>query len=288
MKLICLAGQDEIKDISRLKRKIKKRARAEGHNYLWDKYKPLIKVNGKYAIEYVLDAINDSHSIDNAVIIGKYKLKKIIRRKNREKKISFAEQGKSYEENIRKGYDALKIRNKQCVMVITADLPLITGKIIDNANKKYAKQLNADFIVPVVERKTLGTYPREYFPAYDNLFKNEKRDLKEANFYYITGNANFHQIGKFFDIRKLMETGNRIKLLAYILQREGLVFLGIVPAVFYFYLRYGAIKLSYAEKHASRIFGCKVRFIESVFPEFSMDMDSKEDLRIIESTMKKR
>jgi molybdopterin-guanine dinucleotide biosynthesis protein A len=93
--------------------------------------KTLIMINNKPVIEYIIDVLNDTESIDQIVVVGpKKELSPYIGEKVKE----ILDSGNSILENMESG---LKYFNSQDnLLILTSDIPLITPMTIEELIKK--------------------------------------------------------------------------------------------------------------------------------------------------------
>src|SRR5690554_6918777 len=129
--------------------------------------KALLMINGTLMIEYVVDALNHAQKIDNIVVVGpQSELIPYI-----EKKVNkIIESTDSIVENVINGINYLN--NKQ-IMIMTSDVPLITGKMIDDFITKCQEQ-EAFLYYPFISKETiLEKYPetvRSYATLKEGVF----------------------------------------------------------------------------------------------------------------------
>lgn len=96
--------------------------------------KPLIKVNGKPIIEHVIDALKGSSKVNDIVVSVSRHTPKTAE-KVRALSIKFLETpGEGYIADMQYAVKKLKLGK---VLVISADLPLITSKVIDKVVASY-------------------------------------------------------------------------------------------------------------------------------------------------------
>jgi molybdopterin-guanine dinucleotide biosynthesis protein A len=117
--------------------------------------KALLLINEIPMIEYVVNALIEAKEIQNIVVVGpEYDLAPFI-----EKKVNkILDATDSIIKNIEIGLDYFKDDYK--LLVLTSDIPLITGEIIDRFIKK-CEQYEALFYYPFITRETiLQKYPQ--------------------------------------------------------------------------------------------------------------------------------
>ncbi|MFZ2330675.1 MAG: nucleotidyltransferase family protein, partial [Atribacterota bacterium] len=116
--------------------------------------KALLMFNEIPMVEYVVNALLESKLIDDIVVVGpEYDLTPFL-----EKKVTkILESTDSIIDNVQIGLDYLNDDGK--ILLLTSDIPLITGEIIDRFIKK-CEQHDAFFYYPIITRETiLKKYP---------------------------------------------------------------------------------------------------------------------------------
>jgi len=109
-------------------------AGGKGARIALDEEKPLIKVGGKSMIERVLKALRSANKVDEIVVaVSKYTPKTAKLMEALSVKV-LETPGNGYVSDA--GYAVRKLR-LETVLTISADLPLITGDIIDRVIERY-------------------------------------------------------------------------------------------------------------------------------------------------------
>jgi adenosylcobinamide-phosphate guanylyltransferase len=124
--------------------------------------KPLIKVNGKQMIEHVIDALKGSSRVNEIVVlVSRYTPKTARRTKTLPVKI-VETPGKGYVADVHYAVKKLKLGK---VLVISADLPLISSKVIDEVIASYEESGKPALSVmcPVEVFERLGFKPEYTF-----------------------------------------------------------------------------------------------------------------------------
>ena len=98
--------------------------------------KPLLQVAGRPLIELVLEALRNAKKVDAVVVAVSSYTPKTARLLELLKVKTLKTPGKEYVSDLAYAVKALKI---QTVLAIPADMPLITGEIIDEVVDHYAK-----------------------------------------------------------------------------------------------------------------------------------------------------
>jgi adenosylcobinamide-phosphate guanylyltransferase len=117
--------------------------------------KPLLLFGGKPVIELVLDALKNSQKVDAVVVaVSEYTPKTTKHLESLNIK-TIKTPGREYVSDLAYAVKTLKI---QTVLAIPADMPLITGEIIDEVIDNYAKCAKPALAVavPLDTKKKLG------------------------------------------------------------------------------------------------------------------------------------
>jgi adenosylcobinamide-phosphate guanylyltransferase len=117
--------------------------------------KPLILVGGKPVIELVLKALKNAKKVDNVVVAVSCYTPKTAKHLEKFPIEVLATPGKEYVSDM--GY-AVKTLKLQTVLAIAADMPLITGEIIDDIIECYFKSGKPALAVavPLETKQKLG------------------------------------------------------------------------------------------------------------------------------------
>ena len=117
--------------------------------------KPLLMVGGKPVIEHVLAAIAGSKRVDSVVVAVSNHTPKTAEHLLKFPFKVIKTPGKEYVSDM--GYAVKKLK-LQTVLAIAADLPLITGEIIDDIVKRYKQSQKPALtaVVPMATKAKLG------------------------------------------------------------------------------------------------------------------------------------
>ena len=141
--------------------------------------KPLLKVGGKFLIEYVLNALKNANKVDEIIVAtSKYTPKTAALAR----KLSFSVLETPGTDFCSDATYAIKKMKLDTVMTISADLPLISGKFIDEVITRY-EQCNKPALtvmVPLEVYKRLGLRT-------DYIFTIEGRHLVPAGINVLDG-----------------------------------------------------------------------------------------------------
>ncbi|MCP8311918.1 MAG: NTP transferase domain-containing protein [Candidatus Methylarchaceae archaeon HK02M1] len=96
--------------------------------------KPLLKIGGKPLIEHVIDALKGADEVDR-IVVAVSKHTPQTSKKARELSVeAIVTSGEGYILDVREAVKRLKLRY---LLTISADLPFITGEVIDKVIKHY-------------------------------------------------------------------------------------------------------------------------------------------------------
>ncbi|MHB8926761.1 MAG: nucleotidyltransferase family protein [Bacillota bacterium] len=112
-------------------------------------YEALIAIAGRPMLDWVLGALRASSTIQRIVIVGP---EKVIREKVDPQGATFVEPGESMVENMLRGVRSLP--SDEMVLVVSSDLPLLTGHVIDNYLGQCAER-KADLYYPIIEKDVI-------------------------------------------------------------------------------------------------------------------------------------
>ena len=134
-------------------------------------YKVLINIAGKSILQWVLDAVNQSKSINHVVVVGMGDVEGL----NSKLPVSFVAPHASLLENIEVGINkVLEIdRKTEKVMLISGDLPGINGLMIDWLAGVIGMD-SYEFYYPVIERSLM----EKIFPGAERTYVR----MKEGEF----------------------------------------------------------------------------------------------------------
>jgi len=117
--------------------------------------KPLLKVGGKPMIEHVLEALRNSEEIDEIVVAVSKHTPETAKFVERFPVEVLKTPGKDYVSDMKYGVRKLKL---DVALTISADLPLITGEVIDRIMERYRRcsKPALTVVVPIETKERLG------------------------------------------------------------------------------------------------------------------------------------
>jgi len=148
--------------------------------------KPLIKLVDKPLIEYVLKGLREAKNIDTIIVAVSHHTPKTTQLLSTLQVAFIKTPGKGYVHDMAYAIRQLKLQN---VLLIGADLPLISGQIIDLIVNKFnnCRKSALNVVVSLKTRKKLGlsrayTFSldgKKVLPAGINIINGTKIDEKE-------------------------------------------------------------------------------------------------------------
>ncbi len=259
-------------------------------NYLWGDYKPLkeieLDLNGekkkRFLIEYVLSALDNSEMIDKVVVVGEKRLLKDKVNFNNYENVMVVQQGKSLIENAELGYSNCFGEGK--ILFVPVDVPLVSGEEIDEfITKCIVAEGDYDVFCAVTSKGVLergnSFEDRPYFWVIDeeseikeDLDKYGRKGFRAGNFFFANPNniGKAHYINGAYSVRKLLNPMNIFRLACC-----------MIPESRKYFLK----KLTRAdlEKKVGDLLETRFKFMDTDSPTFSLDVDSQEDVKNIES-----
>lgn len=227
--------------------------------------KALLMINHMPMIEYVVDALKDSKEIQNIVVVGPT----VDLAYHIDKKVShIVESADSIIENIKVGLDYFGNTDK--VMVLTSDIPLITGEVVDRFILK-CREFDALLYYPFIEKEIiLGKYPQAI---------RSYAILKDGTF--CGGNAIIFSRSIFDKNKELLNQlyQNRKDVKKYV------TLLGMKFIVKYLFK---TLTIKEIENRAAQIVGNPVKGIKVEDPEMMIDLDKLSDYELISQVIKEK
>jgi len=219
--------------------------------------KALLIINGIPMIEYVVDALKKAREIDSIIVVGpKEELIPYIEKKVK----TIIDSTDSIVENVKMGIDCIK--NDQ-ILIMTSDIPLITGEMIDDFIQKCHKY-EAFLYYPFISRENiLKKYPktiRSYATLKEGVFCGGNLAVLST----ILFNQNKSLFNELYQNRK--DTKKYFTLL-------GLKF------ITKYLLK--CLSIKEIEDRAAQIIGYPVKGIMINYPEIMIDLDKLSDYELI-------
>ena len=145
--------------------------------------KPLIKICDKPVIDYVFDALKNTKKIDNIYIAVTKQTPKTTKHIEKFQATTVTTPGKDYVSDMGYATQTLKLGK---FLAIAADLPLVTGEILDQIIKQYEKCRKPALTVAIpIETKIKMGMSIEY------SFKMNDKDVVPVGINIIDGNKQY-------------------------------------------------------------------------------------------------
>lgn len=225
-------------------------------------YEAMIDINGEPMVLFVARALRQSSLVGKIYVTGPIKvLESCIFPDN----TALIEGGRTIVETIKNGIINLEHNNK--VLVVTADIPLITPKAIEDFINQCS-EYEADLYYPIVEKK----YNEARYPGNKRTYVR----IKEGTF---TG-------GNIFLVNPQIVPGCINASAPFIDNRKNpLKLCSILGWKFVVKFLLGVISLNELEQRVSDILKIRGRVILSEYPEIGMDVDKPSDLELVKKVM---
>lgn len=232
-------------------------------------YKALIRLNDRYMIEYVLDAVTQASNINRVIVIGpKELLLSRLLPNEKYSKVEFIDQDSSIMKNAKKAIEYLNENLK--VMFLTCDIPFITSEAVDEFIQQ-SMQSGADICYPIVEKKVNDSK----YPEMKRTYGTVKEGTFTGGNVVLINPAIFDKCYKVAE--KLVEKRKNPIAMAKI----------IGPTILLLFLT-KKLSIKRVEKRVSKVFKIKAKAIISTYPEIGQDVDKESDLKAANQYFDKR
>ncbi len=143
-----------------------------------DVEKPLVEINGKPMIQYVINALKSTDKISEIIAATSRNTPETKNFLNKQGITAIETPGEGYVNDL--GYIISNLELDDVLLTITADLPLINGDIIDHVLEEYEKSDKPamSVLVPVDVFKKYGIKPTMIF---ENLIPSGLNILRSIN-----------------------------------------------------------------------------------------------------------
>ncbi|MFO7153675.1 MAG: nucleotidyltransferase family protein [Caldicoprobacter oshimai] len=221
--------------------------------------KALLSICGRPMIEYVVDALRCSSSVDGISIVGPVDpLKDCL---GSRVDYYFEDTG-SFFENLEAAMQPFK--NDKRVIIVSSDIPLLTSEVVDDFVNRCITT-DADLCYPIVE-KSLN---ESLYPGFKRTYVRLKEGtFTGGNIFYINP-AIFERCRDFAAL--LIENRKTPWEIARILGLDLLTLLTL-----------GRLSISKVEQRFFELLGIKAVAIISPFPQLANDVDKPSDIEMVE------
>ncbi|NPV81942.1 MAG: NTP transferase domain-containing protein, partial [Firmicutes bacterium] len=225
-------------------------------------YEALIDINGKPMVRYVVEALKGARGIRDIAVVGP---KQALEDALSGLEVRVVERGDSILANLRRGVETLDPQGN--VLIVTADVPLITGEAIDDFLHRCTEK-PAEVWYSIIRKET----NEAKFPGMKRTYQR----LVDGTF--TGGNIallNPKAIGAYeYLMEKAIAMRKRPWLLGSVLGFKCIV---------KFLL--GRLAVRDVEERFERLVGIRGVGIESSYPEIALDVDKPSDLELVRSLL---
>ena len=224
-------------------------------------YEAMIEIAGKPMVTFVADALAAAPQVERIFIIGP--VKQLTNCKFPENVI-LVEGGSTIVESIRLGMEAL--HHKRKVLVVTADIPLLTPAAVDHFLRQCA-EIEVDLYYPIVSKETNN----QHYPGNKRTYVRFTDGTYTGGNIFLVNPAIVPQClvvaGELIDNRK-----NPFKLCCLLGWWFVLSFL------------IGRLSLNKVRERVAELLGITGTVIQSPYPELGIDVDKPSDLELVRTT----
>ena len=224
--------------------------------------KTLVKIKGRYMLEYVIDALRNSKSIEKIAVVGcKETLEPIVGRR-----VDFIVEGS--DSIVNNGLAALAcFKQDKQVFILTSDIPMITPEAIEDFVEKSLEK-KADLCYSVVDKKVNDLrYPQ---------IKRTYARLREGQF--TGGNLFLFNPAAADKCKDFVE-----KMLEY--RKSPAKMAAVLGFGFLIRLALGILTIEAVQKKCEKLLGIKGAVVISNYPEVGNDVDKVSDVVFMEKNM---
>jgi molybdopterin-guanine dinucleotide biosynthesis protein A len=280
-----------------------------------NQYKALLKINERYCIQYVLEALQQVPSIDDIYVIGpREKLVAAFQKAgidlDQPKRIKILEQKSNLLENVWHGFLAsvpatnndqtkdLKKFTDKAVLVVPCDSPLITAHEISYFIEQ-SKLEHYDYIIGLTPEEAMEYfYPRKDRPGIKMAYLHmQKRNYRINNLHMVRPARVHHRvhINKMYEYRYQKRLINMLLLALYLLRIQPLKNFGLIFGL-QFSLISAKLDLPWLtaifkrwvprkklEATISQILNTRFTSLEVPYPGAALDIDNDQSYEILKA-----
>jgi len=227
-----------------------------------ERLEALISVAGRPMVQWVIDAIRASRSVDRVIVVGPSdELKRRVVGDN----VVFVDSGDSILENVKRG--TKHVRPSRRALVATSDIPLLTGEAIDDFVARCDDE-SVQVFYSIVRREAIeraySGISRTYVAIKDGTFTGGNVALIDSDIFDRYGEV----IDRAISLRKKPVEMCRL--------------LGLRCIVKYLF---HSLSIADIERRVERMLSLRGRGVVSDFPGVGIDVDKPEDYYRIEEIL---
>ncbi|MFP4200715.1 MAG: nucleotidyltransferase family protein [Bacillota bacterium] len=222
-----------------------------------ERYEALVPLWGRPMVDYVMGAVIEARHIEGVVLVGFEEFSDQLDLGE----VSLVRAGETFVDSIARGVAATG--DCDYLFFITADVPLVTGRILDNFIEK-SLELGGDFFAPVVTREV----SEARYPGIERTYAR----LRDAEL--TLGNC---FLGTRECIKTLLPEFDRL----YSMRKSVVRMAWTIGPLFLLRLALGRATIGDAERVFGRIAGAHGRAVLSSDPEIALDVDKPSHLHAL-------
>lgn len=226
-----------------------------------EKYEALVSVGGRCLVQYVIDALRESRRIEDIILVGFPEFRGRLDLEG----VQLIPAGDSFPGSVRMGLEMSS--GTEHLLFVTADVPLLSGPIIDELIEGCLGQ-EGDFFVPVVTREV----SESRYPEVERTFA----PLREGGI--TLGNC---FLGTEHSIRRVLPELERF----YDARKSILRMAVLLGPWFLLRLVTRTMSVGYVEKVFRRITGAYGVAVFCQHPEVALDVDRPDHVRAVEGLL---
>lgn len=213
----------------------------------------LLVIEGKFMIEYVIEALRDVSSIGKIVVVG---LVEDFKSRIGNKVTEVVQPGRNPFESTLNGLKVLKPEDK--VLVVASDLPLLRGEMIEDFFLRCEKR-KADFYYPIIRKET-----------YEEKIGQGKRTFVRVKEGCFTGGNLFFMDPRVVEekrewIAQMVENRKKPLAMAQVLGMK---------IILKYLLK--CLRIEDVERRVEKVLGMKGLAVITPYPEIGFDVDKVE------------
>lgn len=219
--------------------------------------KALIKIRGRYMVEYIIQSLNNANCVNKTIIVGP----KAVRLAVEDMVDAVIEPGCSIIQNVSKALDFLD--DDKHVIICTCDIPLVSSEAIEDFVNRCIN-MDVDIGYPIIEKSLNDS-------KYPDIRRTYVR-MKEG--IYTGGNIIYMNPAVFMKCSTIAEE--------LVENRKNAVKMGRILGIWTLIkLSMGILSVPNVEKRARRLLGINARAIITQYPEIGNDVDKIDDVEIV-------
>lgn len=226
-------------------------------------HRALLRVGGRYVLEYLLDTLTQTPSIIGTVLVTAPEALAELGGL----RCDTTPEGDSLVENMQRGARALAGKQPTHLLFITGDIPLVTVAGIE------------DYITASVQSGAALTYPIIPRAACEARFPGARRTYVRLQEGIFTGGNAIFTTANLLDDKQALIQG------LYAARKQPLKLAQILGWATVLRMLTGTLTLPYLESVATRILSAPIRAVITAYAEIGFDVDKAEDLAAVERTL---